>query len=234
MPLIIGCVDGGDDELGDTSEEIGGGVRLVDPKDAYYGLTLGEWSAWYWTWQYEIPWAQHPVNGADCSAGNSGPVWFLSAFSVSEDLTVRTCTIPSDTAIFFVNGGGECSTIPGASMVGMTDFGTSYNGLRQCAIEWEIISPTLVLDIEVDGHPIHNPDRFLVESPEFAFELPEDSFQEAAFGLEDVAAGLYRSVQYGRGFMIKPLSSGSHTIDMHVEYGDGTKRTIQYQLTVAQ
>src|SRR5690242_15482225 len=45
-----------------------------------YGATYGEWSARWWQWAFSLPVDHHPLfDTADCSAGQSGPVWFLGA-----------------------------------------------------------------------------------------------------------------------------------------------------------
>src|SRR5437868_1105498 len=43
-----------------------------------YGKSYGEWSAEFWKWEFSLPINQHPLfDTADCSAGQSGQVWFL-------------------------------------------------------------------------------------------------------------------------------------------------------------
>src|SRR4051794_27081119 len=44
-----------------------------------YGLSYGDWSAQFWRWEFSLPVNGHPLagNNGDCSAGQSGPVWFL-------------------------------------------------------------------------------------------------------------------------------------------------------------
>ena len=43
-----------------------------------HGKTYGEWSAEHWKWTFSFPVDHHPqTDTADCSAGQSGPVWFL-------------------------------------------------------------------------------------------------------------------------------------------------------------
>lgn len=68
-----------------------------------YGKTYGEWSADWWRWTYSMPTTNHPLfDTADCSAGQSGKVWFLGGTyspGIEENGVVigrvdRECIIP--------------------------------------------------------------------------------------------------------------------------------------------
>ena len=67
------------------------GVR--PPYAKAYGLTYGEWSAAWWQWALSLPVGAHPLfDTADCSAGQSGKVFFLGG-------TFVTTTDPSGTVV---------------------------------------------------------------------------------------------------------------------------------------
>src|SRR5438067_362973 len=84
-----------------------GAVVVVPPDQTVAGETYGEWSAEWWQWAFSLPVDQHPLfDTADCSEGQSGPVWFLGGTFVATDLgsgvflgqADRTCTIPANKA----------------------------------------------------------------------------------------------------------------------------------------
>src|SRR5262245_59170953 len=78
---------------------------VIPPEAAAFGKTYGEWSAAFWQWLYSLPVDQHPLfDTADCSAGQSGKVWFIGGtFTLNPDPenpdtgvigeAERTCTI---------------------------------------------------------------------------------------------------------------------------------------------
>jgi hypothetical protein len=74
-----------------------------------FGKTWSEWTIEWWKWLLSIP---EPDNPANDDAGNNsdqkqkGTVWYLAGIKESTDndstdKPERTCTIPSDKAIFF-------------------------------------------------------------------------------------------------------------------------------------
>src|SRR5713101_9232359 len=53
---------------------------VLPPQSHAFGMTYGEWSAAWWQWAFSLPVDHHPLfDTADCSAGQSGKVWFLGA-----------------------------------------------------------------------------------------------------------------------------------------------------------
>src|SRR5215831_19135202 len=63
-----------------------------------YGFTYGEWSARWWQWLFLLPLDNSPLFGtADCSVGQSGPVWFLGGSPSPRP----GCTVPAGKALFF-------------------------------------------------------------------------------------------------------------------------------------
>ena len=77
--------------------------RVVPPGSTAYGQTYAEWSEAWFQWSFSLPVTAHPLFGtADCSAGQSGNVWFLGGtFGASGIGVVRNCTIPAGKALFF-------------------------------------------------------------------------------------------------------------------------------------
>src|SRR5438874_7424155 len=57
-------------------------------------------AAW-WEWVFSLPVTASPqFDTADCSAGQSGPVWFLGGTFFGGTIT-RTCTIPAGKTLVF-------------------------------------------------------------------------------------------------------------------------------------
>ena len=87
-----------------------GNPGILPPQSNPYGTTYGEWSAKWWQWAMAMPFDHSPLaETADCSEGQSGPVWFLGGSFVSAE-AVRNCTVPAGKAIFFPVLNVECST----------------------------------------------------------------------------------------------------------------------------
>src|SRR6266478_1129078 len=77
--------------------------KVVPPGSTAYGQTYAQWSEAWLQWAFSLPVTAHPLfDTADCSAGQSGNVWFLGAkFCPSGDTTcnassaTRSCTVPA-------------------------------------------------------------------------------------------------------------------------------------------
>lgn len=183
-----------------------------------YGRSYGEWSAEFWKWEFSLPVDHHPLfDSADCSAGQSGHVWFLGgtfvtfqpAPGVIEGTATRTCFVPSGTALFFPVINNECSTMPGDQLPG---FGTSPDDLRACArfASSHIVPGTP--SVTLDGVAINGLSQYDITSPLFNFgPLPNDNL----FGAPAGATG--SSVSDGIHLMLHPLSVGSHTLHFYGE-----------------
>lgn len=186
----------------------------VVPSHANFrGMSYGEWSAEWWKWCFSLPADGHPLfNGTDCSAGQSGNVWFLGGtFTLieGEDGSVvgvaeRDCTIPPGTALFFPILNTECATIEGN--------GETEEELRECVTLFgsSVEHPDSNLECTIDGNPVGNLTR--VQSPAFTYgPLPEGNILQA-LGLDVPAGTTSLSVGDGVYVMVAPLSVGSHTI----------------------
>jgi hypothetical protein len=65
---------------------------VANADDFLLGKTYGEWAAKWWQWAFKSHFAQFTTGRVDCSAGQSGPVWFLAGSFGESD--VRTCRDP--------------------------------------------------------------------------------------------------------------------------------------------
>jgi hypothetical protein len=79
---------------------------VIPPHARAHGHSYSEWGAQWWRWAYSFPVAQFPplqFGELDCSAGQSGSVWFLAG-TLGQGPISRSCTIPTGKALFFPIG----------------------------------------------------------------------------------------------------------------------------------
>ena len=94
-------------------------ATVLPPQSRPFGATYGQWDARWWQWLLQTPVNINPEFSApgtpgspapvDCSAGQSGKVWFLGgtfapttpAGAPPASNVYRTCSIPSGTFLFF-------------------------------------------------------------------------------------------------------------------------------------
>lgn len=178
---------------------------VLPPNSQPYGSTYGEWSAEHWKWVYSMPADQHPLTDtADCSAGQSGQVWFLGGTYAPLEVNgvyvghvTRECTVPTGTSLFFPLVDAEASTAEGN--------GTTEEELRGVA-EW-LVDHVVSISCEVDGVELADLDAHRAQSPLFEFgPLPENNLLGLPSGTTSPA------VSDGYFVMLAPLSAGTHTI----------------------
>jgi len=214
---------------------------IAPPQSHPYGTSYEEWSALHWKWEFSLPVDHHPLfDTADCSAGQSGPVWFLGgtlATTVDPSGEVvgiadRHCRVPVGTALFFPIADTECSTIEGN---GTTDF-----ELRSCAKFFQ--DHVHNMTATVDGVPVEHLDSYRVKSPLFTFgPLPDNNILQF-FNINAPEGSTSESVSDGVFLMLRPLSKGDHTIHFtavqtfSTANGDSSdfefRQDITYHLTV--
>ncbi|MBI1761070.1 MAG: hypothetical protein HYR56_06495 [Acidobacteria bacterium] len=207
-----------------------------------YGKTYGEWSAEQWKWAYSLPANQHPLTDtADCSAGQSGPVWFLGGTFAATGGTGpnvvigtanRSCTIPAGKALFFPLLDAECATLEGN--------GATETELRACAKS--LVDRVTELQASVDGVSLYNLQNYRVQSPLFSYgPLPPNNLLLAG-GLADAVPGATSpAISDGYFLMLAPLPVRTHTLHfagkaVFTQAQDGFDLTfildINYQLTI--
>jgi hypothetical protein len=60
---------------------------VLAPHAYPFGKSYGDWTAEWWKWQLKLPATNHPafsLDGANCDAGQSGKVWFLTGAFTTE------------------------------------------------------------------------------------------------------------------------------------------------------
>ena len=185
-----------------------------------YGMSYGEWSAAWWQWAFSMPVDQSPLFGtADCSAGQSGHVWFLPGAVVGGATPRQDCTIRAGTSLFVAVINAECSNLEGN--------GTTEGQLRGCADFIGSLIDRNSLSASLDGENLTDLSRYLVESPLFRFGPLPDNNLITHFCLteECPAPAPPGTVGYAVGtgvyLMLHPLSVGSHTLKFHGEIPAG-------------
>ena len=181
---------------------------VIPPQARPFGGSYGQWSALWWQWAYSIPAARNPLfdeTGANCGEGQSGKVWFLAgSYGSFTEPAVRRCRIPQGKAIFFpilnvVAGSGvyDCDpSVPGVPC--------DVPALRQLTAT--LMDNPILLEADVDGRPIQNPNSYRAVSPVFKITYPEDNINGLPAGM------YYPQVSDGYWIMLAPLSTGAHNI----------------------
>jgi hypothetical protein len=199
-----------------------GNPGILPPQSHPYGMTYAEWSAKWWQWALPMPFDHSPLaETADCSEGQSGPVWFLGGSFVGAE-AVRNCTVPAGKAIFFPVFNVECSTAEPVPFHGDTEA-----ELRACAKSW-VDGGTGFCTI--DGVLVQNLEAYRVQSPLFSFgPLPANNVLVVPAG----SSG--QSISDGYWLMLAPLPKGGHVIDfvgIFSQANGGFAFHITYNLTV--
>lgn len=184
---------------------------LVPPAEKVAGRTQAEWSGAWWQWAASFENAESPVadrTGAKCDRGQDGEVWFLAG-TYGSQRTIRKCTVPAGTYLFFPLVNYVVFPREGLSLsCGMA----MSSAARQTA---EVSS----LVLEVDGKLYKNLEKHR-QATIRCFDLAE----RAGGGLEPAAGNGYY-------IMLRPLSPGTHTINFGGVLPD-ISQAITYTLTV--
>jgi hypothetical protein len=162
-----------------------------------FGVSYEDWTAKWWQWLLSIPTADSPAvdtTGEHCGVGQNGSVWFLAGTTGGKN--VRTCTIPSGTAILIPVLNSECSTAEFPEL-------TTEEELYSCAKNFQ--DQTQQLEFVIDGTNFEQVEIPRIVSPLFNVTFPEDNI----FG---APAGMTKAVSDGNWVFLKPLSEGEHEI----------------------
>jgi hypothetical protein len=211
-----------------------GNPGILPPGSSPYGATYADWSVRWWQWVWSQAATNSPIaDTGDCSAGQSGPVWFLAGAFVSTPLT-RTCTVPAGKALFFpiYNAWAdntwcpEWTTYTLEELIGFTQWYMENVGAVACTI---------------DGKPVKGLDpvatsAYRVGPQVFSYTLGPNNLLANYLGplwavdLTCLADGttVFPAAEDGVYLMLAPLSAGQHTIHFTVEGG----LDITYELTV--
>ena len=204
---------------------------IFPPTDKPFGQSYAKWSEEWWQWALALPVEGHPFSkhGFDCNSANNGqggPVWFL-ALSPMPPQVKRSCTIPADTAVFLGLPNVECSDLE----VPLFPQGTGAktpSEQRECAEEFADHIVVSSLFCTLDGKAVaNNLGSFRFQSSPFTFIAPTPWI----FG---ATGGTGKAVSDGYFVMLKPLSSGIHTLSCGGEFDFGFGVGNTYHLTVEE
>jgi hypothetical protein len=185
----------------------------MPPQSRPAGRSYDEWSAAWWQWAYSLPFDHHPLTDtADCSAGQTGNVWFLGAaiiptenppgtFFVQRD---RTCVVPAGTFLFVPAINSEAATLEGN--------GSTEQELRDVVTSLQNLASDM--SVSIDGVPVASLDSYRVgpDAPAFIYgPLPANNVPQN-LGYNAPAGATSLSVGDGVYVMVRPLTPGQHTI----------------------
>jgi len=207
------------------------GPRVAPVHGSPAGQSYGRWAAEWWQWAIGVPAAANPLldtTGERCQQRQLGDVWFLAG-SFGTDPVIRTCTIPTNTSLFF-------PMINNAYFAFLNDPPDTRTeaAVREMA---RCPEPVTELSVVVDGFAIRNPFRYFTgrkgsQSPVFYAQLPPDNL----IGDESVVPELLLSPAAEEGYylFLRPLRAGEHTISIAaVGCFPGFSQNITYNITVA-
>jgi hypothetical protein len=186
-----------------------------------YGKTIGDWGQAWWQWALNFPTAINPIlapdGDVDCSAGQSGEVWFLAGNFGGT--SIRSCAIPRGKALFFgiING------------IYWTGDAPDLAGLRAgVAMGTDAVD---AISCSVDGTPCaYFTPIVRVQSAALPLNLPEGSIAVTDFGY---AAGVYEeSVADGYWVMLDHLKPGDHVIHFTVHNTFGFELDVTFNIEV--
>jgi hypothetical protein len=169
---------------------------------------------------------KHPLfDTADCSGGQSGPVWFLGGRYCVQGQTQqqcdnsvikRSCTVPAGKSLYFPILNISCLGIEAKNGACTNPAGknaAAFPAQIRTALE-EHINRTTGFGLSVDGQAVTGnlKQEFRVQSPVYTVSTPANNLLYAAGGEKFVVPGDYWGVDDGVYVMLKPLSKGTHEI----------------------
>ena len=221
-----------------TSAKAASSASVIPLSSKPFGASYGTWSARWWQYVYQFPIHNPPYTGpiynplfdetgSQCSLGQSGKVWYLvGVFNVSGTVS-RSCTVPSNVALFFPIVNDEFDNL-------CVDPPLTVDELRQEAAQ--VIDTSAELHATLDGAPLSDHlFGFRVKSPVFSYTLPPEDNIAQFLGC-DVSGTVYPVVGDGFYLMLTPLSAGQHTINFGGTLGPpfNFSLDINYNLTVTE
>jgi len=200
-------------------------TRNTDISAIQDNMTYGELSAKWFQWAFSLPSKHHPLwDTADCSTGQSGPVWFLGGkFCTTEGNcngvpVTRSCAIPKNKALFFPVINSDYSFIE-------NDISWSEDDMRT-HVKQDMDTP-MTLTATLDGRrlqlirictmgdkclPVQSPlTPFILPGDNMIGAIPEYLYNNISNGpIPDGASSVM--VTDGHYVLIPQISPGFHTI----------------------
>lgn len=167
-----------------------------------FGISYGDWLGKYFQWFVGIPADISPrehYTPESCSIDQSGPVWFLT--DILKGTEVRTCTVPSDKAIFLPILTGV-SWDDGSGLFPLSEQDV-INGAT-AGNEYGVLSATL------DGRAIQDLTSYRAQSSWFNITVPENNIFNNPPGFYE------KAIADGFFLFVESLPTGNHTLHFTV------------------
>ncbi len=178
---------------------------VIPPDFKPYGKTINQWTAAWWQYVMAFPASTNPLvdpTGANCAAGQSGPVFFLvgtaSGSAVRDD-----CVVPPGKSVLFpiIN-----------VIVAVPEDGPTAADIVSLASDY--MSHTDLVEATVDGVNLPNlKEDFRFPSPIFSFFGATPGIFAVLYDYPGYYEG-YRATAFSDGWwvMLAPLIPGRHTL----------------------
>jgi hypothetical protein len=209
-------------------------VQAFEPHSAPFGTRMERWSEKLWDWVYSVPAAENPLldtTGVDCAVRQpDGPVWYLPPV-VGPGGTAsftRTCTIPHDKALLLLTSGVVNDFPCPDPTFKPADGQTLYEFLLAGAQGGP--NSITAQSLSVDGVFLKHLFDYRETSRDL-FDVTGDlSLQTTLDGC--VTGSPQPAVSDAFVLMLKPLTSGAHTLVYNIQDNHGVNLTLTYNLTV--
>jgi hypothetical protein len=214
---------------GALAEGGNGKAKVFAPNAHPYGKSYAEWTATWWPWALAEPAATNPVvdpTGASCAVGQpGGKVWLLAG--TFGGAATRECTVPKGKALLLPLVNNFWCAFPEDPPNEKT---LEFIRAQMAFVKRDAAN----LSATIDGVAVPNLRDFYVESAVFRVVLPPGNVAGAPAGLV-----CDPSVDFGFYLIVKPLSTGEHTIRFTGGFADTTgalrfSTDTTYHLTVAR
>lgn len=177
---------------------------IFSPDSKPYGLSLDDWSVKWWQWIMKIAKNQNPTldeSGKNCNVNQeNNNVWFLAGRS-APGKSERNCEIPSEMSIFLPLNNYECNFWENPDI-------KTIDELLSCPSISLGPADSIILKLKIDDKEIDQKElkKYRFATSDFQISIPKDDI----FGIKEF--GNTTASSDGYWVMIKPLSSGKHTI----------------------
>lgn len=180
---------------------------IFPPAPGVYEQLAEDWYTWALSYPSALGAEPDPF-GTDPYYGQSGSVWFLSG-SFNPGKYHRTVIVPADTALFF--------PVVNTIYVGFpSDPELSKSEVNAILANQRAYVASHPVTVKIDGVSIRGLGGYRLQTERdqpFTVELPTDNL----FGFPPEYLPFYPSWQTGIYLLVRPLSTGQHTIEFHAK-----------------
>lgn len=243
LPFAPACTDdpvgveSSDAELAAVSDPVVSATPLFayDAEAAPLGVDMTLWAQSWWKWIYGVPAAHNPIfdaTGADCSAGDRGPVFFLaSVVDPGGAATIhRRCTVPAHRPIL-ISPSASLNDFPCPDRAFRPEPGQSMFGFLAAGIA-PLVNSVDLIDVTLDGVALPGTLAYRVTSRR-TFAITGDP--SLATRLDGCITGAPQpAVSDGYFTMLRGLSAGPHELVIRAHDLRGTDVTIDWTLAAVR